>query len=97
MQGLRCHFISMSGKSPTKLELTSRQLQLQFFIVSSQHIYETLAVYWDVFASNQTNIFYRFGYRQKRSVVQFLKLHIKCLLSAGASDNISLVIIINVY
>ena len=23
MQGLRCHFISMSGKSPTKLEVTS--------------------------------------------------------------------------
>ena len=24
MQGLRCHFISLSGKSPTKLEVTSR-------------------------------------------------------------------------
>ena len=24
MQGLRCHFISMSGKSPTKLEVTSQ-------------------------------------------------------------------------
>ena len=24
MQGLRCHFISVSGKSPTKLEVTSR-------------------------------------------------------------------------
>ena len=24
MQGLMCHFISMSGKSPTKLEMTSR-------------------------------------------------------------------------
>ena len=24
MQGLRCHFISMSGKSPTKSEMTSR-------------------------------------------------------------------------
>ena len=25
MLGLRCHFISLSGKSPTKLEVTSRQ------------------------------------------------------------------------
>ena len=33
MQGLRCHFILMSGKSPTKLEVTSRH---------------DLAVYWDV-------------------------------------------------
>ena len=24
MQGLRCYFISMSGKSPTKFEVTSR-------------------------------------------------------------------------
>ena len=42
MQGLRCHFISMSGKSPTKLEVMSRH---------------DLAVYWDVkHQIKQTNI-----------------------------------------
>ena len=33
MQGLRCHFISNLGKSPTKLEVTPDR---------------TIAVYWDV-------------------------------------------------
>ena len=36
MQDLRCHYISMSGKSPTKLEVTSRH--------DNTHV----AVYWDV-------------------------------------------------
>ena len=46
MQGLRCHFILMSFKSPTKFEVTSDM---------------TIAVYWDVkYQIKQTNKNYLF-------------------------------------
>ena len=41
MQGLRCHFISMSSKSPTKLKVTSR--------------HDHSCLLGRILASNQTN------------------------------------------